>query len=130
MDTYSIFTYGIRSQLTRDYYLRRLKIFFNYIELVPERKIDERCNYFAEKAKENPQWAFNNIIKFLQYQKERVQKGEITSGTLKNFLKAIKSFCEMADIPITWKKITRGLPKVRRYADDRAPTIEEIQKNN
>ena len=55
-------------------------------------------------------------------------KGEITSGTLKNFLKAIKLFCEMADIPIAWKKITRGLPKVRRYADDKAPTIEELQK--
>ena len=35
MDTYSIFVYGIRSPLTRDYYLRRLKIFFNYIELFP-----------------------------------------------------------------------------------------------
>ena len=34
----------------------------------------------------------------------------------------------MADIPIQWKKITRGLPKIRRYADDRAPTIEEIQQ--
>jgi hypothetical protein len=34
----------------------------------------------------------------------------------------------MSDIPITWKKITRGLPKMRRHADDRAPTIEEIQK--
>jgi hypothetical protein len=34
----------------------------------------------------------------------------------------------MSDIPVTWKKISRGLPKIRRYADDRAPTIEEIQK--
>ncbi len=34
----------------------------------------------------------------------------------------------MADISINSKKITRGLPKVRRYAEDRAPTIEEIQK--
>jgi hypothetical protein len=34
----------------------------------------------------------------------------------------------MSDIPETWKKITRGLPKIRRHADDRAPTIEEIQK--
>lgn len=34
----------------------------------------------------------------------------------------------MADIAVNWKKITRGLPKVRRYAEDRAPTIEEIQK--
>jgi hypothetical protein len=128
MDAYSIFIYGIRSPLTRDYYLRRLKIFFNYIELLPEKSISERCNCFAEKGKENSQGTFNNIIKFLQFQKERVQQGEITSGTLKNFLKAIKLFCEMADIQITWKKITRGLPKVRRYADDRAPTLEEIQK--
>ena len=26
------------------------------------------------------------------------------------------------------EKISRGLPKIRRYADDRSPTIEEIQK--
>ena len=34
----------------------------------------------------------------------------------------------MSDIDISWKKITRGLPKTKRYADDRAPTLEEIQK--
>ena len=32
----------------------------------------------------------------------------------------------MSDIPIPWKKITRGLPKGKKYADDRIPTIEEI----
>jgi hypothetical protein len=41
-------------------------------------------------------------------------------------VKAIKLFCEMSDMPVSWKKISRGLPKTRRYADD--PTIEEIQK--
>jgi hypothetical protein len=34
----------------------------------------------------------------------------------------------MADIQITWKKITRGLPKGKNYADDRIPTLDEIQK--
>ena len=34
----------------------------------------------------------------------------------------------MADLEIPWKKITRGLPKERRHAADRAPTIEEIKK--
>jgi hypothetical protein len=34
----------------------------------------------------------------------------------------------MADVSIPWKKITRGLPRGRRYADDRAPTLEEIRK--
>ena len=34
----------------------------------------------------------------------------------------------MTDVPVGWKKITRGLPKSRRFADDHAPTLEEIQK--
>jgi hypothetical protein len=33
----------------------------------------------------------------------------------------------MNDISISWKKITRGLPRCRRFAEDRAPTIEEIR---
>jgi hypothetical protein len=69
MDAYSIFIYVIRSPSTLDYYLRCLKIFFNYIELLPKKNIAERCNYFAEKGKENPQWAFNNIIKFYNSRK-------------------------------------------------------------
>jgi hypothetical protein len=31
-------------------------------------------------------------------------------------------------ISINWKKIRRGLPKGRQAANDRAPTVEEIQK--
>ncbi len=84
----------------------------------------EICNLFAAKGLEDHQWAFNNIIRFLRYQKERVEMTEITGGTLRNFVKTIKLFCEMTEIPIHWKKITRGLPKSRKYADDRAPTID------
>ncbi len=57
-----------------------------------------------------------------------MERKEITAATLRNFVKAIKLFCEMSDIQIQWKRITRGFPKVRRYADDRAPTLEEITK--
>ena len=49
-NAYSLFVYAIRSQVTRDYYLRRLKIFFNHINLEPNRTMEERCNYFANKA--------------------------------------------------------------------------------
>lgn len=31
-------------------------------------------------------------------------------------------------MPIPWKKITRGLPKGKKYADDRIPTLEEIKR--
>jgi integrase len=34
----------------------------------------------------------------------------------------------MNDIPIPWKKIMRGLPRVRKFGEDRAPTIEEIRR--
>ena len=127
-NAYSLFVYAVRSEVTRDYYLRRLRIFFNYIDLQSDKTMEERCNYFASKAINDPNWAFNCIIRFLQFQKERVEKEEITGATLRNFIKAIKLFCEMSDIFIQWKKITRGLPKIRRHADDRAPTIEEIQQ--
>jgi hypothetical protein len=127
-NAYSLFVYAIRSQVTRDYYVRRLRIFFNHINFEPDLTMEERCNSFANKGTNDPSWAFNCIVKFLQYQKERVEKQQITGATLRNFIKAIKLFCEMSDIPIQWKKITRGLPKIRRHADDRAPTIEEIQQ--
>jgi hypothetical protein len=127
-NAYSLFLYGIRSPVTRDYYLRRLRIFFNYIKILPDKTMEERCDFFAIHARDDPNWLFNNIIKFLQFQRERVERKEIVGATLKNFVKPLKLFCEMSDIPIPWKKITRGLPKVKRYADDRAPTIEEIKK--
>jgi integrase len=104
-----------------------MKTFFNFINIPPNGSLEEQCNIFAAKGLEDHKWAFHNIIKFLQYEKERVEKEEITGATLRNFVKTIKLFCEMSDIPIQWKKITRGLPKSRKYADDRAPTIEEIQ---
>ena len=105
-----------------------MKTFFNHINLLPNGSLEEQCNLFATKGLEDQKWAFTNIIRFLQYQKERVETAEITGGTLRNFVKTIKLFCEMSEIPIHWKKITRGLPKSRKYADDRAPTIEEIQQ--
>ena len=74
-NAYSLFVYAIRSQLTRDYYLRRLRIFFNHINLEPEIiQLKKDVNCFADKATNDPTWAFNSIIRFLQFQKDRVEK--------------------------------------------------------
>src|SRR4029078_3715414 len=89
--------------------------------------MEVRCNTFSLMELKT-HTGVNSIINFLQFQKGRVQRNEITGATLGNFVKSIKLFCEKSDITIPWKKITRGLPKMRRHADDRAPTIEEIQK--
>jgi hypothetical protein len=126
---YLMFKYAIKTEITRKYYERRLKKFFDFIEFeISDKNIESKCNKFADKAKNNTNWALSQIIRFLQYQKERVENKEITSGTLKNFVKSLKVFCEMADISIPWKKVTRGLPNARQAANDRAPTIDEIKK--
>jgi hypothetical protein len=49
-DPYSLFLYAIRSEITRNYYLRRLRIFFNHINLLTDRTMKERCNEFASKG--------------------------------------------------------------------------------
>lgn len=37
-------------------------------------------------------------MKFTYFQKERVDRKEITGATVRNYVKSIKLFCEMADI--------------------------------
>jgi hypothetical protein len=129
-DPYTIFVYAIRSPYTKESYFRRLRRFFDAIELCKDMRMEERCNTFAYRARSDYNWAFNHILRFLQSQKERVERNEITGGTLHNYVKTIKMFCEVTDVIIPWKKITRGLPrgKGKRYADDRSPTIEKICK--
>ena len=54
--------------------------------------IDKRCNAFAYSGRNDSNWAFGNILKFLHSQKERVEKKEITASTLGNYAKTIKCF--------------------------------------
>lgn len=124
---YVMFAYSIRSPYTKETYFRRLRRFFDAVS-IGGITFEDRCNQFAEKGKKDPIWAFNSILRYILSEKERVEKKEITGGTLRNCVKVIKTFCEVTDVMVPWKKIARGLPRVRRYADDRAPTIEEIRK--
>jgi hypothetical protein len=133
-DPYSMFVFAMNAKQTRDKYTARLKKFFDFIQ-IKGNTIEEKCKFVVEMERKrerssnsNNRWFLNNVLRFLQAQKERVERKEITGATLRNYVKAIKLFCEMNDILIPWKKITRGLPKGRKFADDRAPTIEEIRK--
>jgi integrase len=125
---YSIFILDIRSPITREKYLQRLGYFLDYVGIGEHDAIEERCNIFDEKAKNDINWVANNILKYLQVHKDRVERKEITGSTLRNYIKPIKLFCEQMDITIPRNKITRGMPKGRKYANDRAPTIEEIRR--
>jgi hypothetical protein len=127
IDPYSLFLHAMKSPVTKKKYSRRLEMFFDFIK-IPGENLEERCLYFVNSQKDNVNWVFTNILKFVLFHKERIHKKEISGATLINYLKAIKLFCEMSDISINWKKITRGLSRGKRYANDRIPTLEEIRK--
>ena len=52
------------------------------------------------KGRDDPSWAFNCILRFVQSQKDRVDRKEITGGTLRNCVKVIKTFYEVTDVTI------------------------------
>ena len=97
LNPYTMFRYSIRSEVTRKYYERRLRKFFDFIEFEAEvEDVERRYNDFAEKGKSNINWAINQIIRFLHFQKERVESKEITAATLKNFIKSLKAIRDSA----------------------------------
>jgi hypothetical protein len=123
------FLFALKTSETKRQYCRNLKLFFNF-ETDNRLSLDEQANIFGKKALSDNSWATNYFIRFFQYQIENRMKGnnEIAAGTIRNYYKAAKLFCIMNDINLNWLKITRGLPKVKYYSDDRAPTINEIRK--
>jgi len=127
LDPWILFVNAMRAPMTRDRYQTRVAKFFNFIG-IPGKTLEQKARNFAKKGKIDTDWALSKILKFVYYQRERVEKKEISGATVINYTKSIKLFCEMADIPITWKKITRGLPRGKKYADDRIPTLEELKQ--
>jgi hypothetical protein len=126
-DHWTLYLYAMKSPVTRDKYQKRLGKFFEFIRL-EGGSIEDKSRVFVEMARKDSNWTFINILRFIQFQNSRVVRKEISGSTVRNYVKSIKLFCDMADLPVSWKKITRGLPRGRRYADDRIPTIEELTK--
>ncbi len=124
---YSLFIGSIRSPVTREKYLQRMGYFLDYLN-IRQKDVEERFEILTLKAKNDVNWLANVIFKYLQVHKGRVERKEISSATLRNYVKSIKLYCEQMDIQIPWKKLMRGMPRGRRYANDRAPTIDEIRK--
>lgn len=60
------------------------------------------------------------------FQKERAFKGEIAESTIPNYYKPVKLFCDMNNVIINWKLVSRDMPHGNHAANDRSPTLEEI----
>jgi site-specific recombinase XerC len=115
-----LFLEAIKSPVTQEVYKRRLATFLEYVAM--------NVDSFVAKAKANPRWAEGVVLNYLLDQKERALKKEIQAITVGNVKKPVKLLLEMNDVSgINWKKISRIMPSARRYAVDRAPTIDELR---
>ena len=79
--------------------------------------ITQQATNLLLNAKHNPQWIEETFMDFVGFQLEMVSRGEIAEPTIRNYYKATL---------VNWKMITRGLPRGKEAANDRAPTMEEI----
>ena len=123
----SQFLYALKAPETKRQWPNRLKVVFGFLGLVGN--LDEQAKQFMTLSKEGGTVLVQDkIIGFISYQVQRARKGETSLSTVPNYLKAMKLFCEMNDIHVSWKKISRGVPRGRQAANDRAPTREEIQR--
>jgi len=105
LDPWTLFVNAMRAPMTRDRYQTRVAKFFDFVG-IPGKTLEQNARTFARKGKIDINWALSNILKFVYFQRGRVDKKEITGATVRNYTKSIKLFCEMVDIPIPWKKIT------------------------
>jgi hypothetical protein len=119
------FLYALRAPETRRKYPQRLKFFFDFV-FSDTDDIHKQAIEFIRKAKGNDQFVYTSFLNFILAQNRRVDKKEITAGTVRNYYKAAKLFAEMNDIIINWKRIAKGLLKEKEYGEDRAPTVEEL----
>jgi hypothetical protein len=120
------FMYALKSSESRRQYPRRLKLFLDFIGLTGT--LNEQATEFLKRSKVDINTEQDNLLAFLDFHKERVRRKELASGTVKNYYRAVKLFCEMNDLSLNWKKISRGLPRVKKSSSDRAPTLEELRK--
>jgi integrase len=132
-DPFESFLYALKSSETKRQYPKRLQVVFDYLVSINELKevqLKNQCKEVVSKTLQNPHWLTSCIMKFIMFQNERIKRKEIVAITAYYYIRSFKLFIDMNfDMPpINWKKIIRGLPSRREIANDRAPTIEEIQK--
>lgn len=120
------FMYALKAPETRRQYIAKVRAFFGYIGLAGD--LDCQATEFVNKARSDSSWALACIMRFVSFQKERAERKEIAEGTVKNYFKPVKLFCEMNDITLGWRKILIGLPRARKASSDRAPTDGEMRR--
>lgn len=91
-DPLAMFMYGLKAKEAKRQYPSRLKVFMDFCGL--EGSVGDQTKVLFLKAENNNSWIQSMLIKFIEFQKQRVKQGEILEATVRNYYKATKLFCE------------------------------------
>lgn len=124
---YFRFVYALKAPETKRQYPKRLEVFLDYLKFHGST-IEEKANEFYEFIRRDPKTFQSALLNYILFQNNRAKNSEISESTIPNYYKPIKLFCDMNDIIINWRLVTRGIPKGRHASEDRVPTRDEIKK--
>ena len=122
--SYQLFKCALHSDKTLQLYKQYLWHFCNFIDLTTEEIVSK---YAGDNMKEVIRLLriVEDYVLFLQ---AKISNGEITAGTAHSMIPPVKLFCEMNDIILNWRKISKLLPHGNGNAMDEAYTRELIKK--
>lgn len=104
LSPYENFMYALKAKETKRQYLHNLEQFLSFIGF--RGTIEEKCGKLFELSK-NISFLESHLIRFINFQRQRIENKEISEATLRNHLKPIKLFFSMNDIVVNWKKFQR-----------------------
>jgi hypothetical protein len=88
---WSPYLYAMKSPGTREKYQKRLEKFFDFLGMEGATVEDMSKSFIkklhVEDENNNSKWVFNNLIKFMQFHLDRVNRKEITGATVRNYVK-------------------------------------------
>jgi hypothetical protein len=94
--------------------------------------IKDRCNLFCKQFKEmgeaDPQECEELLYTYFAKLKQKHKEGKLDAGTIKNRKATVKNLLKKTKIQIDWDEVFKGLPKPKRYTNDRAYSLNEIIK--
>ena len=64
--------YALKAPETRRQWPRRLKVFFDFLEMEGASSLEVQARLFDINTRQRPQWAQDNLIRFMTLQRERV----------------------------------------------------------
>jgi hypothetical protein len=114
LSPYTKFTMALKSKEVQRQYPNLLGRFLDFCRFEGLTVEEKSLKFYQFVKSSSPEVLEDLVIKFVISQKDRIDKREITAGTLRNYVKAIKLFSRMNRITMNWDLIASSLPKAKQ----------------